>query len=77
MEELITTVIVLSFNFALDVRDTLGHQSRTAAYYEIEQSDSTAEVGSLSQYHVQNKGGTRTTAKRVFHRSTKAAGRAS
>ena len=47
MEELITTLILVSINFALDIKDTVTHQSKAPAYYEVEKSDDLPEVRPL------------------------------
>jgi hypothetical protein len=44
MEELITTVILVTFGFALDFNNTLTQQSQASAYYEVEKSDNLAAV---------------------------------
>lgn len=70
MEELITTVIILSFNFALDVRNTFSHQTGTPAYYEVKKSDNVAEARSSFHYLVHSRGKRDLADKRVFHRWT-------
>ena len=70
MEELITTVVLVAFNFALDVRDSFTYQSRAAAYYEVERIDSVPESSASVQYRAQSKGRTGLASKRVFHRFT-------
>jgi hypothetical protein len=54
VEELLTTVILVSFNFALDVRDIVTHQTKVPAYYEVENSNHIAEVRPLPHHHLHN-----------------------
>lgn len=44
MEEFNTTVIVVGLNFALVVRDTVTRHTKSADYYEIEESSNSPEV---------------------------------
>jgi hypothetical protein len=68
MEELITTVILLSANFVLDIRDTVTHQSKAAAYYEVENSENLSEVRRLPHRHAPNIGKVHLAEKKVSHR---------
>jgi hypothetical protein len=43
VEELLTTVILVCFNFALDVRDTVTHPTQASAYYEVDKSNNTTK----------------------------------
>ena len=52
MEELLTTVILVSFNFALDVRDIVTRQTKVPAYYEVEKSNNLTEVRPLPHHHL-------------------------
>ena len=52
MEELITTLILVSVNFALDIKDTVTNQSKAPAYYEVEKSDDLPEVRPLPRHHL-------------------------
>ena len=70
MEELITTVVLVVFNFGLDVRDTFTYQSRRAAYYEVERIDNVPESSAVVQYRAHSRGRTGLASKRVFHRLT-------
>jgi hypothetical protein len=51
VEQLITTVIVVLFDFVLDVSDTATHQTRVPAYYEVEKSNHITEVRPLPHHH--------------------------
>ena len=68
MEELLTTVLLLSFNFALDIRDGLTHQTNAAAYYEVENSNNVTEVTPHLRSNSIHKG--HLTEKRVSYRSS-------
>ena len=52
VEEFLTTVIVVCFNFALDVKDTFTHRTRVPAYYEEEKSNNITEVKRLPYHHL-------------------------
>ena len=70
MEEFITTVILVAFNFGLDVRDTFTRHTGTPTYYEVEKSDNVPQARSVSHYQVHSKGGKGRAGKRVLHRVT-------
>ena len=70
MKEFITTVILVAFNFGLDVRDTFTHHTETSTYYEVEKSDNVTQARSVLHYQVHSKGGKGRAGKRVFHRVT-------
>ena len=50
MKEFITTVILVAFNFGLDVRDTFTHHTGTPAYYEVEKIDNAPQARSVLHY---------------------------
>ena len=54
MEEFLTTVVLVCFNFALDVKDTVTHETRVPAYYEVEKSDNITEARRLPYNHLHN-----------------------
>jgi hypothetical protein len=64
MEEFITTVIVLAFNCALDVRDMVTRQSQVATYVEVDKNTTTGEVRLLAHDHLHSAQKGRLTGKR-------------
>jgi hypothetical protein len=68
VEELITTVILVSLTFALDLKDALAHESTKPAYYEVEQSDNLPQEKSLARHHLHRSGGTGLAGDGIFHR---------
>ena len=55
MEELITTVFLVWFNFALGIRDTATYQAGAAAYHEVEARNNLPEWKPLLHHHAHQK----------------------
>ena len=53
MEELLTTVILISVTFALGVRDTVTRQTKVPSYYEVEKRDDMTQA-SLVPHHLRH-----------------------
>jgi hypothetical protein len=75
VEQLITTVVLVCFNFALDVRDTVTHQTQVPAYYEVEESNKIPEVRPIPHHHLDSIQKGHLIGKRVSHRSSLARSR--
>ena len=67
MEKLITDVISVCLNFALDLRDTVTHRTQATAYYKVENSITLTEVRPLLHPHVQSVDKAHLARKRVPH----------
>ena len=70
MEELITTVFLVWFNFALGVRDTVTHQAEAAAYYEVEASNNLPERKPLLHHHAHSIGKAHSAGEKASHQSS-------
>jgi hypothetical protein len=64
MEELLTTVILICFNIALDANGAFTPKPNVPTYYEVEKRDNITEVRSLP-YHLHSMQAGYITGKRV------------
>jgi hypothetical protein len=66
MEELLTTVILICFNLALDANGAFGPKSKAPTYDEVERRNNITEV---RPYHLHSMQTGYITGKRVFSRN--------
>ena len=67
MEELMTNLILVGFNLALDLKDTVTHHPQVAANYEAEKNSNITGVRSLANPHLDTIQNEHLTGKSLFH----------